>query len=375
MKSYISSDLKRLNRQNVYHLLFEKRQISKSEISRITGISPPTVIKIINYFTEKGLINEIGEGTSALGRKPQMLELNQNRFFSIGVIHEGDFLKAGVVNLHGEIKAIRKIKVRESFFALINNTLPVIIENLMADLAINIKDILGIGIGIPGVYDVKNKTILSAPLIGISEPVDISLLIDNLKSKFDMPIIVENDLNMEVIGEFENLNLGEKDDLVYLSLGTGFGAGVILNGQLRRGHNYMCGEIGYMAFIDDYVANVQNAGWLESKINLNVLQQKFNFTDNTQLDSNLIDHIVEYVSIPIALCINNIMTCLDCANISIGGIVFDILDEKLYETIKHKINDLCVTKINLYKQVCVDPGIIGASSIVSDLSLRKLWVE
>ena len=167
MRPYLSSDLKSLNRQTVFDILCDMGQISKSDISRISHISAPTVMKIIDFFIEKEMIREVGEGVSALGRKPQLIELNPNRYYAIGVIHEGDTLKVGLVNLLGDLKALRKIRINQSFFNTIDIALPVMIENLLADMNVNSDDILGIGIGIPGIYDVENSEIIAAPLIGI----------------------------------------------------------------------------------------------------------------------------------------------------------------------------------------------------------------
>lgn len=375
MKPYISADLKQLNRESVYQLLREKRQTSKAEIAKVTGISPPTVIKIVNFFQEKGLVCESGEGLSALGRKPQMLELRKDRFSSIGVIHEGDILKVGAVNLVGEVKAVRKIKVQEPLSALMEQTLPILIENLLTDLSIGPEELLGIGIGIPGICDVKRRIILSAPLIGIAQPLDLSAQVDALARRFQKPVLVENDLNMAVMGEFAALGLGKQDDLVYLSLGTGFGAGVMLNGQLRRGRNYRCGEIGYMAFLDDYIANAENPGWLESKISLNALREKFHLAGGEEPDGAQLSGIVATISIPVALCINNIMTCFDCGNVSIGGTAFDLLGSRLFEQIREKVGKLCATEFHLFQQVAAEPGVVGASGLVTDAALKQLWAE
>ena len=101
MKSYVSSHLKDMNRRNVYKLLCGLEETSKSELANITGISPPTVMKIIQFLEEKGLVTQVGPGEAALGRKPQLLRLNKDRFYSIGVVHEGDYLKVGLVKKNG----------------------------------------------------------------------------------------------------------------------------------------------------------------------------------------------------------------------------------------------------------------------------------
>ena len=83
MKPYVASHLKDMNRKTVYRLLASVGEISKAEISRQTGISSPTVIKIVNFLLANGFITEAGEGDSALGRKPHILRFNPEAYYSI----------------------------------------------------------------------------------------------------------------------------------------------------------------------------------------------------------------------------------------------------------------------------------------------------
>lgn len=374
MKPFVSSHLKDMNRQNVYTLFCQKGKTSKSEISRLTGISAPTVIKIIHFMIEKNLIIELGEGKSALGRKPQMLELNWNRYFSIGIVHEGTYLKVGLVNLANQPIALKKVCVSGTLENVLGETLFCIVNQLLVENNVRLCDALGIGLGIPGMYDTKNQEILVAPLIGITKRTNISAIIQNIKAQYHVEVCVENDLNMEVWGEFFSLKLTEKNDLIYLSVGTGVGCGVILNGKLRRGQNYMCGEVGYMTFLDDYDNDSKSAGWLENRINLQFLNQEFSIR-NTQMSEQDRQSIIEYVSIYCTLCINNIMMCYDSDNISIGGEVFDLLGDALFEAVQKRISKLPVGNIDIRRNSTQEPGILGAAGVVMNKAIKKILEE
>ena len=63
-----------------------------------------------------------------------------------------------------------------------------------------------------------------------------------------VPVLLENDVNCAAIAEYRQLGLGEKEDLIYIMLAGGIGAGLVLDGRLRRGGNFSCGEIGYMVW-------------------------------------------------------------------------------------------------------------------------------
>ena len=375
MPPYVSSHLKDMNRQNVYKLFCELGQSSKSEIARLTGISAPTVIKITNFMMEKGLVQEFGEGESALGRKPQLLRLNKNRYYSVGAVHEGDCLKVGITNLMNETVALKRVRVRDSFEQVVGEVLFSLINELLVENEIRLSDVLGIGLGIPGIYDVETQTVLTAPLIGITEQTNISPIIDKIRDRYHVDVIVENDLNMEVMGEFISLKLTEENDLIYLSLGTGIGSGVILNGSLRRGKHFMCGEVGYMAFLDDYIANTKNAGWLESKINLNALQEKFGLDPEGDNDPQDKKSAVEYIAISIALCINNMVMCYDCDHISIGGEIMDFFGDELFRAIVNKVRQLTVSDVQIHKKSCKEPGVLGAAGVVQQRAIKEILTE
>lgn len=375
MKPYVSSHLKDMNRRNVYELLCKMEETSRAELSHITGISPPTVMKIIQFLMDKELVTELGKGEAALGRKPHMLRLNKNRYYFIGANHEGDFLKVGITNLKNELVALKKIRVRVDFKHSLEETLFQVINELLVENEICLSDILGIGLGVPGTYDVEQEKILMAPLIGISDEMEIGPILRKIENYYHKSVCVDNDLNMDVLGEFLDLKLTEKNDLLYLSFGTGIGSGVILNGKLRRGKHYMCGEVGYMTFLDDYIAEAHDAGWLESKINLGAIKEKFGLQpDGSILEENR-ETATEYVAICGALCVNNMMMCYDCDNISLGGELFDLLGDQLFDSICKKVERISIGGVRLRKSTCADPGVLGAAAMAKEKVMPQFLME
>ena len=373
MKSYVASHLKDMNRMTVYNLIASSDEISKADISRVTGISSPTVIKIVNFLLEKELVIEAGEGIAAIGRKPQMLRLNSNNMFAIGVIFEGDYIRAGIVNLSGKIIKSTITKVNPEFEEIVTGVLPQIIDKLIEETRIDGANIIGIGIGVPGLYDPEKRIISLAPLVNINEPLDIQWLVEGLAQRYGVPVIVGNDVNMDVMGEYRSLKL-DNSDFIYISLGTGLGAGIILNGKLRVGCTYQCGEIGYMAFLDDYMGGRTNPGWLESRVNLRALSQRFDF-DPYDTSKSDIDAIINYVSIPVSLCINNIVTFLDCDRITLGGVITESLGDRFINAVSAKVSKLSISDVKLQRQVSKDSGVVGASFEIIDSVISGILTE
>jgi len=101
-----------------------------------------------------------------------------------------------------------------------------------------------VGIGIPGLVDVELGAVRHAvnlDLDGTSLP-----LAAELESRLGLPVLVENDVNAASIGATSLLSPGARRDLAYISIGTGFAAGLVLDGHLRRGAHGAAGEIGHI---------------------------------------------------------------------------------------------------------------------------------
>ena len=102
---YTAAHLKGMNRHVVYDFIRERGATSKAQIVKETGISPPTVIKIVSYLVERGLVVEAGEGAAGVGRRPQLLAINGPGRFSAVFALEGSFLSTGRKHARRRISA------------------------------------------------------------------------------------------------------------------------------------------------------------------------------------------------------------------------------------------------------------------------------
>lgn len=383
MKPYVASHLKDMNRKTVYQLLSSVGEISRAEISRQTGISSPTVLKIINYFLENGFVTEAGEGVSFIGRKPQILKFNSEAAFSVGIEFEGDFLKLGVIDLLGNIRVFKQIRVTSDFDDIISSKLGLVIENILEESNIPKSKVLGVGLGIPGVVDPDNYVVEVAPLVGISEIKDCKALIDNLSKRLNLHIFIDNDVNAAAIGEFVTRKLDSASDLLYVSLGTGLGSGIILNGKLRKGKRNSAGEIGYMVLDKDFKTSKSEAGWMESHINFHALSQRWRPFEALEPEESIKDIrqlkdfylLVDYVASNLALSIANISAILDINLVVLGGISTKLLGPSLVNSVKEYLSRLCLNEIECQVQRCSEPGVVGAASIVTDAKMSELLVD
>lgn len=373
MKSYIASDVRDVNRNTVFRFLADGKPTSKAELTRATGISSPTIIKIVDFMMEKGLLEETSGHSGGIGRRPQMIRLNKSSVNAISVIIEGEYIRASIVNVAGEIYPSNLRRAGASLSESLTEVLPEMIESLLDVVSLERKSICGIGLGIPGGYNPDTHVVNFAPLIHLNEPTCIEPYERLLAERFALPVIVGNDVNMAALGEYRARKLNEAD-MMYISLGTGIGAGIMLGGRLRTGNSWQCGEIGYMSFMGNYAPGYSHPGWLENEINLAALRKKFGF-DPYHIDKALLNDVMDYVSTPLAVCINNVVSLLDCDIVVLGGVLTQSLGAPFLESVSAKVHKLCVLPVCVEKQISVEPGIVGAAFAVIDLTIKNILSE
>ncbi|MCD5311668.1 ROK family protein [Kineosporia babensis] len=141
----------------------------------------------------------------------------------------------------------------------------------------------GVGIGIPGLVDAARGHITHAVNLGVG-PGGLPLA-ERLGRRLDLPVVVENDVNAAALGAAAHLRLG-RVDMAYLSIGTGIAAGVVLDGELRRGPHNAAGEIGHIP-VDSAgpVCSCGQRGCLESVASGSAIAERWSTRPGSDLPS------------------------------------------------------------------------------------------
>lgn len=232
------------NKASIIRLVRAKGPISRADIARQLNLSPPAVSNNINALLEAGIIKEIGTYDSSVGRKPVLLCFNSTFGYVLG-IDIGEYkIRCGVANLDGDIIDFNEVPTManeggEFVLKRVNN----IILSMLEKNRINNDKILAAGIGSPGIKNVNTGTNILAPFIKSWDQINIK---NRMEEKFKFPFIVENDVDMSIIGEYWKGAGRNYENMAYIKLGDGVAARFILNGRLYRGINFAAGEIGFM---------------------------------------------------------------------------------------------------------------------------------
>jgi glucokinase len=237
-----ATSMRRMNRSIILELVRQEGPLARSEISQALDLSMPTVMRIVDELLMEGLVRPIGEKKGNTGHPREMLEFNKNGYAVIGVDLGGTKLYGALANIGGEIldevhRSLHGSTGEKSFTLLCS-----IIDNLIESSKRCNLPLLGIAVGAPGVTHSRLGMVEWAPALNWRD----FPLRHRLEECFRLPVQVENDVNLAVLGEQWFGSGKGVNNLVLLAIGTGMGAGLILDGAIYRGQTESAGEVGYM---------------------------------------------------------------------------------------------------------------------------------
>ena len=229
----------------ILRLIWEEHQISRVDIATKAGLSRSTVSEIVSEILPLGLVATVGEGPSSGGRRPIVLEFQDDSCVILGIEMGGSHVAAALTNLRGKVLAweTRDHPVRSD---------PVGTRKLIAELCKNClasptaagRPLVGIGVGLSSPVDPENPDKLSTLVL---PEWNESLGLDDLSKSYGVPLLVDNDANLGALAEHWWGPKQETHDLAYIKVATGIGSGHIIDGEIYRGSTGVAGEIGHIA--------------------------------------------------------------------------------------------------------------------------------
>ena len=234
--------VKKMNQKVLLDEIVTNSPISRARLSEITGLNKSTVSSQVNTLIEKNLIFEIGQGQSSGGRKPVMLVFNKNAGYSIGIDIGVDNINAILTDLKGNIVIDQHQQLEKPSLDKNKDVLFSMIKDLIKKMPDSPYGLIGIGLCVPGLVNTEQKVVFT-PNIDWNYNLDLKSLIEQ---EFQVPVFIENEANAgaygeKVFGAAKNFN-----NLIYVSVGTGIGIGIVINNDLYRGVNGFAGEMGHL---------------------------------------------------------------------------------------------------------------------------------
>ena len=165
--------------------------------------------------------------------------------YTIGIDVGGTNLKAGLVNDRFEIEATAKMPLRWESAEKFADDLVSLAKAAAAEKGVALAEIGCIGIGVPGQVDNKKGLIVKT----VNIPIRDLPIAEMMRKQWDVPVYLGNDADCAALGEFYHYEDRDIENLILVTLGTGVGTGVILNGRIHRGVNGCAGEGGHIVIV------------------------------------------------------------------------------------------------------------------------------
>ncbi len=233
----------RVNKKKILNLIYDNKSISRAEVTRLSGISAPTVSRIVDGFIEEGLVEEIGAGQSTGGRRPIILRIAAADNYIIGI-------DLGTTNVYGVLADLnaniiyeekQPTKLEEGFYKIMDQTSE-IIDSLNRKIEEKKKRLCGIGLAVAGLINKDRNIVEFSPNFHWHD-VDI---IGVLGKRFSVPIYFDNVTRVMALGEMCYGTGKNYKNFILINIGYGIGAGIIVDGKPLLGAVGMAGEFGHI---------------------------------------------------------------------------------------------------------------------------------
>lgn len=261
-----------LYRKKIVKHLYFSNMLSCADLSDKINKSLPVTTKMLGKLIEEGWVTETGFAASTGGRRAVMYSLKPDVLYVVSVAMDQLITRIAILNMqNAQVTAteIYELPLTRNPQALVMLTEK--IEEVISKSGIAKNKIAGVGIGMPGFVDAlqgQNYTFL--------EPEQGSLT-QYISSKLKLPVFIDNDSRLIALAELMFGSARGKKNAMVINVGWGVGLGMILNGELFRGHNGFAGEFSHIPlFLNNKLCSCGKSGCLETETSLLVVIEKAN---------------------------------------------------------------------------------------------------
>jgi len=346
--------IKETNIRRIFKLVSINDGISRAEIANRTGLSPTTVSSLAEELISAGFIFEDGTGDiPTSGRKPIMLKIKPKGGCIIAADLQDNGYNLGLFDLNC-------CSISENFIILpeydnLGISMPEEISKAINKNGFQKNQLLGICIGAPGIIDRKNNKIISSTIIPIDIKNNFYSMIQESFPGIMLELINESSLSAYAEKEFGKTT-GNIDNLIYIDIHTGIGAGIIINGRMYEGSGSLAGEIGHisvdingpqckcgsrgcletLASIPALIADIEHDTGFPSEFpNAGSLDEKFRIIAEEYAANGGFSDEIQRMARYIAYGINNAVNLLNPGVVVIGGKAVELGKKFLLEVQKN----------------------------------------
>ena len=243
----VPSLIRELNERSVLDTLRAHGALHAAEIARHIGLSKPTTADILRSLIDTGLIQEYTPGEDDPKRARSVYEAVSDLKVSLAIDIGSRFIRAAVGDLNEKMLSETSVAVKSLALKDLIAVMHTAVNTVLKESGYSLKDVASLVVGTPGVVDQNTGIVAIAGTIAALDGVNLA---DLLKKEFGIAPTVENDINLVTVAEQAAGHGRGIENFAVLSVGSGLGSGLVLNGKIHRGHRGAAGEIFYVPFGD-----------------------------------------------------------------------------------------------------------------------------
>jgi len=247
---------------DVFDLLRNGRAWTRAELAQTTGLARSTVAARVEELMRLGLVAPVGGGTSTGGRPPSLFSLNPRARVVAGVDVGATHVGVGLADLSGEVldHVSEPLDVAEGPEAVLSWVCRNV--ELLLSRQGGAQQLAAIGIGLPGPVQHSTGLPINPPIMPGWDRYDVP---GRVQQEHPVPVLIDNDVNIMALGERRAV-FPDVQDLVFVKVATGIGAGLISGGALQRGAQGTAGDLGHVRVprADHVQCRCGNTGCLEA---------------------------------------------------------------------------------------------------------------
>lgn len=382
MNTKVTRDMNRdANRRLVLQSVFSREPVSRAGVARDTGLGKPYVSELVGELVADGPVIELGVGTSDVGRPPTMLGIDVGRLSTVAIDISVNPFRGYLTDLRGRpLPGTERQVGRRIGRGAVDSVRQLCRELLEASP----RDTLGIGIGVPGLVD-DQGTVLRATILGWEGEALASELTEDLR----VPVHVANDADAAAMAEFGRRNLSPGSSIVFVLIGEGLGAGIVLGGRLHHGDGFAAGELGHVT-VDAAGLECQcgRVGCLETIASVAGLRRAYeeaSLADESlaPFDLERLKETVTGIAVlrqggaSLGRALANVISVLDVRLIVLGGAVVQagpvFIDSVRQAAVDHVVYSGRAAPETHYSAAGGDAVLMGSAALVVKRELGVIW--
>jgi predicted NBD/HSP70 family sugar kinase len=239
--------MREINARSTLDLLREHGALHAAEIARLIGLSRPTTAEILRGLADLGLVQELTPGADDSKRARSVYEAISDVKIALAIDIGSKYIRAAAGDLNLKMLSHSSIPLKSLALKDLVAAMHAAVNETLKTSGYTIKDVATIVVGTPGVINQATGTISIAGTIASLDGVDLASLIER---EFGIHPKLENDINLVTVAEQFSGHGREIEDFAVLSVGSGLGSGIVVNGKLLRGHRGAAGEVFFIPFGD-----------------------------------------------------------------------------------------------------------------------------